>query len=68
MSGDAIDNVKDAQIKAREWDDSRHELAVLETQVGQHGLALQSGGIIPMQTDPGWLLESFENIDLESLR
>lgn len=68
MSGDAIDQVKDAQTKGREWDDSRREMKILETQLAGHGLALQTAGRIPMYTDPEWLLFSLEGIDTESLR
>ena len=68
MSGDAIDHMKDAQMKWREWDDSRRQLVVLETQLATHGLALQQAGLIPMHTDPEWIMESIEEIDVESLR
>lgn len=68
MSGDAIDMAKDALFKARQWDDSRRELVILETQVAAHGLALQVQGIIPMHTESEWILGSVAAIDLESLR
>lgn len=68
MSGDAIDHARDAQLKAREWDDSRRERMILESQVAAHGMVLQSAGIIPPHTDPEWVFESIEAIDFESLR
>lgn len=68
MSGDAIDRVKDAQLKARQWDDCRRELMILETQVISHGLVLTGAGDLPMHTDLDWILASIETIDQESLR
>ncbi len=68
MSGDAIDMVKDAQIKAREWDDSRREIMILENQLATHGLALQVAGVIPMHTDSDWIFQSIEGLNPESLR
>lgn len=68
MSGDAIDHVKDALEKGRGWDDARRELMILETQLATHGLALQQAGLIPMHTDPEWILTCIENIESESLR
>ena len=68
MSGDAIDMVRDAQFKAKHWDDSRRELMIVETQMATHGIALQQQGIIPMHTDPEWILASIVGLDPESLR
>jgi len=68
MSGDAIDQARDAQFKAKHWEDSRRELTIVENQVATHGLALQIAGIIPMHTDSEWLTEAMSQIDLESLR
>lgn len=68
MSGDAIDQVKDAQTKGREWDDTRREIMILETQLAAHGLALQTQGVIPMHTDSEWIFQSIENLNPESLR
>jgi len=68
MSGDAIDQVKDAQVKAREWDDTRREIMILETQLAAHGLAMQVAGHIPMHTESEWIFQSLEHLDTESLR
>jgi len=68
LSGDAIDQLKDAQTKAREWDDNRRESMILETQLAAHGLALQVQGVIPMHTESEWIFQSIERIDPESLR
>ena len=68
MSGDAIDHVKDAVSKARQWDDARRESMVLETQVMSYGLAMQVAGIIPMHTDCEWILGNLEQVNQESLR
>lgn len=68
MSGDAIDQVKDAQAKARQWDDARRELVILEVQLSQHGMGMQESGIIPMHTDPEWILACIDGVDAESLR
>ncbi len=68
MSGDAIDQVRDAQLQARAWDDARRELVVIETRLIAHGLAMQTIGVIPLHNEPEELLDKFELIDLESLR
>ncbi len=68
MSGDAIDHVKDAKFTAQHWDDARRELMIVETQLAAHGLALQTAGIIPMHTDPEWILACVEGVNTESLR
>jgi len=67
MSDDALGQLTDCQAKAREWDDSRRELEVKEMQLRAMGMALQQSGLIPLQSDPEWVLVAIENVPLEGL-
>jgi len=68
MSEDARRELEDAKGIAREWDDHRRVTTVRANQLAAKGMALQQAGLIPLHTDPEWILESLEQAPMESLR
>lgn len=68
MSPDAQEQIQEYMAHYETWDNHRRELNIQETQQATRAMALQHAGLIPLHSDPEWILVCLEEVVVESLR
>jgi len=62
LSEDAQEHIKDAIERWNQVGNMKSELEIRENQLTATCIALQQAGIIPMETDPDWMVEVIRQI------
>jgi len=68
MSEDAQGMVEDFLMSFSKFESMRGELMVIEVQMAAKAMALQTQGLIPLHTDPDWVNEAVQTIEMAGLR
>ncbi len=68
MSEDAKYQVEEFRSHYESFDDHKREQIIREVQMDARAMALQTQGIIPLQSDLVWVIASLGEVEVESLR